>query len=59
MVDFYVDGELSIIAICSANMDNNDYTIRLWAPLETSKVTAETEEFNSFIFKISSLVNIL
>lgn len=36
MVDFTVNGVLSIFAICSADA-NDDYTIRLWAPLEAEE----------------------
>ena len=63
MVDFTVNGVLSIFAICSADA-NDDYTIRLWAPLEAeeaaddgrsriSGITSKSTktEFKFFIFK--------
>jgi hypothetical protein len=31
--DFVVNGKLAAFAVCSAD-NTNDYTIRLWAPIE-------------------------
>ena len=37
MVDIFVNGELAIFAICTADVDG-DYTIRLWASLQNSSM---------------------